>query len=47
MSLKNWLNNGWVTEHRTSSQEITALLAVANRDLLDCETSGLAVKYRI
>jgi hypothetical protein len=22
MSLKNWLNNGWLTEHRTSAQEI-------------------------
>ncbi|MBC8430404.1 MAG: hypothetical protein H8D96_00645 [Desulfobacterales bacterium] len=33
MSLKNWLNNGWLTEHRTSAQEITALLAVADRDL--------------
>jgi hypothetical protein len=30
MSLKNWLNNGWLTEHRTSAQEITALLAVAD-----------------
>ena len=33
MSLKNWLNNWWLTEHRTSAQEITALLAVADRDL--------------
>lgn len=29
MSLQNWLNNGWLTEHRTSLQEITATAALA------------------
>jgi len=47
MSLKNWLNNGWLTEHRTSTQEITALLAVADRDLTDCRTSGLSSDWRL
>lgn len=47
MSLKNWLNNGWLTEHRTSTQEITALLAVADRDLADCRTSGLSSDWKL
>lgn len=47
MSLKNWLNNGWLTEHRTSAQEITALLAVADRDLSDCRISGLSPDWKL
>ncbi len=47
MSLKNWLNNGWLTEHRTSTQEITALLAVADRDLADCRVSGLSSDWQL
>ncbi|MBW1751997.1 MAG: hypothetical protein JRJ46_02615 [Deltaproteobacteria bacterium] len=47
MSLKNWLNNGWLTEHRTSTQEITSLLAVADRDLADCRTSGLSSDWQL
>lgn len=44
MSLQNWLNNGWLTEHRTSLQEIEALLEVADRDLSDCKTSVIVLK---
>jgi len=47
MSLQNWLTNDWLTEHRTSSQEIAALLAVADRDLLDCGTSGLSPDWQL
>ncbi len=47
MSLQNWLNNGWLTEHRTSLQEITALLAVTDRDLSDCKTSGLSPDWQL
>lgn len=47
MSLKNWLNNGWLTEHRTSTQEITALLAVVDRDLTDCRASGLSPDWQL
>jgi len=47
MSLQNWLNNGWLTEHRTSLQEITALLAVADRDLSDCKTPGLSPDWQL
>ena len=47
MSLQNWLNNGWLTEHRTSLQEITALLAVADRDLSDCKTPGPSSDWQL
>lgn len=47
MSLKNWLNNGWLKEHRTSPQEITALLAMADRDLSDCRASGLSSDWQL
>ena len=32
MSLADWLNNGWLLEHKTSSQEIADLFGVADRD---------------
>ena len=47
MSLQNWLNNGWLTEHRTSLQEIVDLLAVAKRDISDCKTSGLSPHWQL
>ena len=35
MSLSVWLRNGWVTEHKTSAQEIAGLMvnAVGNRNM--------------
>ncbi len=47
MSLQSWLNNGWLTEHRTSLQEIISLLEVADRDLSDCKTSGLSPDWQL
>jgi len=47
MTLQNWLNNGWLTEHRASSQEIATLFAVADRDLSDCRTSSLSSDWRL
>jgi hypothetical protein len=47
MSLKDWLDKGWLIEHKTSSQEIVNLLALADRDLKDCETPGLSPDWRM
>lgn len=43
MSLKDWLKNGWLVEHKTSKQEIRNLLAIAERDLADCKALDLNI----
>jgi len=47
MSLQNWLSNGWLVAHQTSPQEISDLLAVAERDLKDSQTPGLSPDWRL
>ena len=47
MSLKIWLSNGWLKEHQPNSQEITELLAVADRDLSDSRTPGLSPDWQL
>lgn len=37
MSLKQWVDNGWLRAHRTSAQEISSLLAIVDRDLRDAD----------
>jgi hypothetical protein len=41
MSFEHWLKNGWLKPHKTNRNEITELLAVADRDLVACKTPGL------
>jgi hypothetical protein len=47
MSLSDWHKAGWLTEHQTSKQEIADLLAVADRDLTDCQVAGLSPDWRL
>ena len=47
MSLTNWRDNGWLVEHKTSLQEISDLLSVADRDLTDCESLGLSPDWQL
>ena len=50
MSLQDWLQSGWLTEHRTSLQEIAALLALADRDIEDCQaaqTAGVSPDWQL
>jgi len=47
VSLQNWLSNSWITEHKTSHQEIADLLGVADRDLIDCQAEGLSADWRM
>lgn len=37
MSLKEWSDNGWLKCHKTSKEEIAALLGIAERDIKDAE----------
>lgn len=47
MSLKNWLSNGWLTEHKSSRQEIGDLLAIVERDLEQALTPGISPDWRL
>ncbi len=47
MSLQSWLNNGWLSEHKTSFAEIDELFGVVDRDLKDCRVSGLSPDWRL
>lgn len=46
MSLKDWLDNGWLKQHKPDRQEITDLLSIVERDLADAEISALSVDWR-
>ena len=47
MSLSDWLKSGWLVAHSTNRHEITDLLAVAERDLRECQVSGLSPDWRL
>lgn len=47
MSLKDWLRNNWLVEHKPSPQEIGDLLTVVDRDLEDCQSPGLSPDWRL
>ena len=47
MSLKNWRDSGWLTDHKTSRQEISDLLSVAERDLKDSSAAGISPDWQL
>lgn len=47
MSLQDWARFGWLIEHRTSPQEIAGLLALSDRDLVDCDSPDLSADWRL
>jgi hypothetical protein len=47
MSLNEWLKRGWLTSHKTSAGEITALFNVADRDLTDSQAQGLSTDSQL
>lgn len=47
MSLRDWLQNRWLSEHRTNRQEIADMLAAVERDLADCAAKGLSPDGRM
>ena len=42
MSLQQWHENGWLREHHTDLQELSNLLAIADRDIGDAATENLS-----
>ena len=45
MTLKQWLNNGWLRSHRTSPQEISNLLSIVERDIKDASAGGISADW--
>ena len=39
MSLQDWSKFGWLKSHRTDLQELSNLLAIADRDIADAAAS--------
>ena len=46
LSLRDWVQNGWLTEHRSSREEIRNLLGIADRDLRACQIKDLDPDWR-
>jgi hypothetical protein len=46
MSLQGSLRNGWVTEHKTSKEEIRALLGIIDRDLATSQMVSIPSDWR-
>lgn len=46
MSLRDWVQYGWLTEHKSSREEIENLLGVVDRDLWECQAKGLGTDWR-
>jgi hypothetical protein len=46
MSLQSWLQNSWLVQHATSSEEIANLLAISDRDLAACQVKQLPADWR-
>lgn len=47
MSLASWHRNGWLAPHRSSPQEVGDLLRATDRDLKDCNVTGLSADWRM
>jgi uncharacterized protein (UPF0332 family) len=45
MSLRDWLSNGWLTEHETTRDEMAAFLSLADRDIHDAKTRDLSTDW--
>ena len=46
MSLKSYEENAWIRRHETSKDEISRLLAIADRDIAESQTPGLGPEWR-
>ena len=46
MTLKQWAANGWLKEHRSSSEEIGNLPAIVERDLKDASEGLISADWR-
>lgn len=47
MTLRSWFDNRWLAEHETSAEEVTDLLAIADRDLANAKVPGLSTDWQL
>jgi hypothetical protein len=47
MNLKQWRENQWLSDHESSAEEVTELLAVIDRDLTDAAIRELSPDRRL
>lgn len=47
MGLSDWVDNGWLTKHQTSAEELRNLMAVCDRDIHDCQVESLSSDWRM
>ena len=47
MHLRDWQRNSWLVEHKSSPEEIAALLAIVERDLANAKVAGLSDDWRL
>lgn len=47
MSLRDWLENEWLTERRAGAGEIRDLLKAVERDLADAKIPALSADWRL
>lgn len=43
--MRNWVQNGWLTAHQSSPEEIASLLSVVDRDLRACRVKELGTDW--
>ncbi len=46
MSLQQWASNGWLKSHKSSSKEISNLLAIVERDLKDAKQNAISEDWQ-
>ena len=46
MSLQDWRNNGWLVPHVTDRQEMSNLLAIADRDMADAAANDISDDWK-
>ena len=46
MSLSQWQNNGWLRPHKTDREEVSNLLAIADRDIADAANPLLSDDWK-
>lgn len=46
MTLIDWLNSGWLTQHQTTPEEIAGFLALAERDIKDAQSGAISEDWQ-